>query len=418
MTETQLKNAVSDVELIRQPQTIRKRCQQIYIAAQSHQLKHWKLNDSLIPSVCQLVLDITKQNYPDGKIPYHSRWSHFAVGGRNRIQWLNQQLSSTFKSDLVEQARVHYDLVVPSILLDAGAGMAWSYLDRTTSQKYSKSEGLAVASFDMFAEGYFSSSPVNSFQADAQGLQKIRVETLEAGFQISETNPIVGMQGRLTLLKNLGKVLENTTYFGGPKAGRIGALVDYLIHEFGATEIKAIDIFNTVLGAFSEIWPGRLTIDGVNLGDVWQHSLVKGPGATDKLVPFHKLSQWLTYSLMEPLEWIGIKVTHIDQLTGLAEYRNGGLFVDSKVLTTKDPDALKREYHAGDEFIVEWRALTVCLLDQVADHIRKDLGKSTQELPLAKILQGGTWAAGRVLASKERPDGGSPIKIKSDGTVF
>ena len=46
------------------------------------------------------------------------------------------------------------------------------------------------------------------------------------------------------------------------------------------------------------------------------------------LVPFHKLSQWLSYSLIESLERSGLKVLHIDQLTGLAEYRNGGLFVD------------------------------------------------------------------------------------------
>ena len=42
-------------------------------------------------------------------------------------------------------------------------------------------------------------------------------------------------------------------------------------------------------------------------------------------MPFHKLSQWLAYSLIEPLEEAGIAVTGLDELTALAEYRNGGL---------------------------------------------------------------------------------------------
>jgi hypothetical protein len=81
-------------------------------------------------------------------------------------------------------------------------------------------------------------------------------------------------------------------------------------------------------------------------------------------------------------------------------------------------DALNIEYTPGDEFIVEWRALTVALLDVIGEEVRKALGKTAGELPLAKILQGGTWSAGRKIAAKMRPDGGSPLKIKSDGTVF
>ena len=61
--------------------------------------------------------------------------------------------------------------------------------------------------------------------------------------------------------------------------------------------------------------------------------------ATSGLVPLHKLSQWLAYSLIEPLQTSGIGVTDIDGLTGLAEYRNGGLFVDTGVLAFRDAEA-------------------------------------------------------------------------------
>ena len=39
----------------------------------------------------------------------------------------------------------------------------------------------------------------------------------------------------------------------------------------------------------------------------------------------------------------GIEVTDIDGLTGLAEYRNGGLFVDTGVLAFRDAEAMRSE---------------------------------------------------------------------------
>ena len=144
---------------------------------------------------------------------------------------------------------------------------------------------------------------------------------------------------------------------------------------------------------------------------------MRGPGLTNGWMPFHKLSQWLTYSLLEPFEWAGVKVRHLDALTALPEYRNGGLLLDAGVIVPKDPAFLSRTWKAGDEFIVEWRALTVALLDELAPHVRKMLDRTEDELPLACVLEGGTWAAGRALAQRLR-DGAPPLQIESDGTVF
>ena len=69
----------------------------------------------------------------------------------------------------------------------------------------------------------------------------------------------------------------------------------------------------------------------------------------------------------------------------------------------------------GDELVVEWRALTVTLLDELAPLVRAHLGAPS--LPLACILEGGTWATGRMLAA-ERRGGAPPLAIDSDGTVF
>ena len=135
-------------------------------------------------------------------------------------------------------------------------------------------------------------------------------------------------------------------------------------------------------------------------------------------MPIHKLSQWLSYSLIEPLQWSGITVTDIDGLTGLAEYRNGGLFVDADVLRLRNPEEAIHPNPVDSELVVEWRALTVALLDEIAALIRKRSGLTIDEFPLARVLEGGTWAAGRRLAREKRADASSPIAIASDGTVF
>jgi hypothetical protein len=152
----------------------------------------------------------------------------------------------------------------------------------------------------------------------------------------------------------------------------------------------------------------------MSLGDCGRHPAVPGEG----LVPFHKLSQWLSYSLVEPLTAAGLPVAEIEGLTGLAEYRNGGLFVDCGVIEPRDPALLRRPLDALSEPVVEWRALTVALLDRLAPRVRERLGKTAEEFPLARVLEGGSWAAGREIARERRPSGAPPLTIISDGTLF
>ena len=113
---------------------------------------------------------------------------------------------------------------------------------------------------------------------------------------------------------------------------------------------------------------------------------------------------------------LGLKFNDQNELTSLAEYRNGGLLVDTGVLRLKDATMATRGLHAGSELVVEWRALTVVLIDKIADELRKRLGMN---LTMSQVLEGGTWKAGRELAFKLRPPAGTPpIIIESDGTVF
>jgi hypothetical protein len=105
----------------------------------------------------------------------------------------------------------------------------------------------------------------------------------------------------------------------------------------------------------------------------------------------------------------------MDALTALPEYRNGGLLIDTGVLALRDPAASARSWPVDSDLVVEWRAATVTLVDEVAAQVRKLL--AAPALPLAGVLEGGTWAAGRRLAA-ERRDGAPPLTVDSDGTVF
>ena len=358
------------------------------------------------------MIETISANYPDLNIPYHSRWRHFSAGGHDRAAALVAGLAPA------ELARTRFDLVVTSVLLDAGAGDVWRYREPATGERYARSEGLAIASLDLFRSGALSADPERPLRADAQALIRLDERTLGSAFQASAKNPLVALAGRCRLLNRLGAALIEKPEIFGTEVPRIGGLFDHLARQAEEGGLPASKILAALLEGLSEIWPGRTELAGENLGDVGRHPAAKTEDVTSGLVPFHKLSQWLAYSLIEPLEAAGIEVTGLDELTALAEYRNGGLLVDLGVLHPKQA-AVLGEAHAGDsEVVVEWRALTVALIDRLADLVRAKLGLTPEELPLAKVLEGGTWAAGRRIARELRPGGGPPLQIVSDGTLF
>lgn len=417
-----LRDSMSDAQgpiaFLRSPSTIRARAHEMLDLGLAGKLDHFDVRMELLPRVVDRVIAVTKATYPTGVIPYHSRWNHFRAGGVDRVADFEARIAHL---PIDERARARFALAVTSVLLDAGAGPAWKYREPGTGQVFSRSEGLAVASYHMFVNGLFSSDRKSPYRADADGLEQLDGLKLGGAFQAASGNPIVGLEGRADLLGRLGSAMRATPRFFGTsstEAPRLGRLFDACLSRAEDGKIPARRILFVVLEGLGPIWPGRIELLGVNLGDVWKHDKVGGPTITAGLVPFHKLSQWITYSLIEPLEQAGVQVINTDELTGLAEYRNGGLFVDDGVLVPKHAGVTTKTHATGDEVIVEWRALTVALLDEVAMAMRERLGKTPAELPLAKVMEGGTWAAGRQAAREKRADATPPILVDSDGTVF
>ncbi|MGL5742228.1 MAG: URC4/urg3 family protein [Legionella sp.] len=399
---------------LRDHHTIRARSQAILYRVTHEKSEHFILDPEKMMSTASFVIDVIQDNYPNLEIPYHSRWRHFEVNGIDRIKKMQSHLSSL---SAPERGKILYELVIISVFLDAGAGPYWCFKEPETGITYSRSEGLALASLSLYQQGIFSAYTTEPFRVDAMRLLAFNEQELCQGFQVNASNPLDGIAGRVALLNRLGELLQhNEPYFG--TEGRLGNFYTYISSLAADHQLAAPQIFQTVLSAFTEIWPKKLSYHGVSLGDVWQHKSLKTAEPGSEFIPFHKLSQWLTYSLIEPLEQAGITVTNLDELTGLPEYRNGGLLIDSGLLRLKNPKILEEPHAPDSELIVEWRALTIALLDELAVLIRKQLQKNTQELPLAKILQGGTWEAGRRIARQKRPQGIPPIQIISDGTVF
>lgn len=395
------------VESMRGLKMIRQRCEEVYKIAEDKKSHHFTLDLDKLGAAADYVINVINDRYPDHKIPGHSRWRHFKD---SEIK----SMVSRWPQNATEACRRKIDLVTVSVLLDAGAGGEWSYHSHTAGS-LCRSEGLAQASLDMFKDGAFSSDVAVPHRVNSHGLEALTLAQLSRGFQVSEQNALAGPEGRHGLLKALASALRASPKYFGEEVQRPGNLVDFVLTRVKDGRVSINVLWEAVIVGLEPIWPSK----GSQRGDVWVYTDLKKIGINcSDFVPFHKLSQWLTYSMLEPFQELGVEFDDLHLLTGLAEYRNGGLFVDTGVLVPKDPVVLSKHFHTGSEVVVEFRALTVCLLDRIAEVIRTKLNKTEEELPLAQILEGGTWQAGRNIAKQKRSDGSPPLNVLLTGMVF
>ncbi|KAI1131169.1 DUF1688 domain-containing protein [Nemania abortiva] len=414
--------------------SIRQAARVVFDAAKSGSLSNFHYHPERLDATAEFVTSVIARDFgPDryDQIPPHGRWQHFQTANVDRLgpmlgEWQQQGVSD------IECTRRLVDLFFVSVLLDAGAGDSWRYQESPTLS-LERSEGLAVASFHMFKAKAFSSN--DTLCVDGKGLEELTEDVMAKGFQASPSNPLAGIDNRVSLLRRLGKALLAQPDVFGP-SGRPGGLVDAMMKEASPEKTLSIRRLWSLLQALLlPIWPaGRTVVEGKPLGDAWPLSTLEKSGYTPAIQPFHKLTQWLTYSLMVPFtRLLGATWTEAELLTGLPEYRNGGLFVDMGVLTLK-PEILQAglassgddkvpSFDASGDVVVEWRALTVVLLDELLALVNAKLAArpdgSSTPLTMAQYLESGSWKAGRELAAKYRPlTKGSPIVPISDGTLF
>jgi hypothetical protein len=220
-------------------------------------LDHFTVHADWLTATAVIVAEVVRTNYPDLAVPFHARWRHFVIAGRDL--W-RERVAASHWPDAAAQARAAFDLATISVLLDAGAGGKWRYQDAATGSELGRSEGLALASLRMFEAGVFSANAADPLRADAERLMSLDAQTLAAGFQVDADNPLPGLEGRAALLARLGRaVAGNPGVFARREAPRPGGLFDFLFAAWGE-RVPAPRILEALLVHLAEIWPSRLML--------------------------------------------------------------------------------------------------------------------------------------------------------------
>ena len=252
------------------PEAVRERCDEIFAVAELGGLLYFDYCPEKLDPAVELVLEEIYQNYPNAPVPFHSRWRHFELDGRNMWAELFDRFANISSG---ERARRRIDLIVVSVLLDAGAGPSWQYKDIETGLIFGRSEGLALASLRLIQSGilsiYGDEDPV---RVDAERLINITSLELRSVFQVSNKNDLIGLEERTGLLNQLGKVMKQPeSIFRQNNEIRPGNLYDHMTASNNNGEIKARDILIVLLKELGTIWPDGGKIGSLPIGDVGEH---------------------------------------------------------------------------------------------------------------------------------------------------
>jgi hypothetical protein len=135
--------AAQAVAELRNAHTIRARCENVLKAGLRGELRHFEVELGRLKAAARYTAEVTRERYPSLEVPEHGRMTHFDCSGISRTAQLMAAVSHEAQP---EQARLLIDVVLTSVLLDAGAGTAWHYLEPCANLRLGRSEGLAVAS--------------------------------------------------------------------------------------------------------------------------------------------------------------------------------------------------------------------------------------------------------------------------------
>ena len=398
-------------------QAIRSSASAVMARAQANESRHFTWHPERMAVATAYVVALMKERYPDGLVPLYSIWRHVASGDQNRWNQLAAEHGLSPETTRLEHARAQIDFAVVAALMAGGQAPLWHYSDTSSGQHLPQPPGMAVAVLRWMGAGAFSSLSTHPVQVDAQGLAMVDGASMNLAFQVGPNNPLPGIAMRVSALHQLGLALEqHAQLFSLPEAPgvlRPGHLVDTLFRLAPTGRIKAASLLSMLLHAFGEVWHGPNELNGVNLGDCWRHEAAPGGW-----VAFHQQAQWLAYSLIEPLQTAGLTVTDLDVLTGLPDLRNGGLLLDLGILQARDRAFHTQRWTLDAEAVVEWRALSVAILDHLAESVRGELGLTVESFPVGRLMEAGTWAAGCKIALAKRPAGSPPVQIDSDGAAF
>lgn len=374
--------------MLRTTQAVQERCGQLLVRAREGSTSFFEIDGQALEAATrQAVARIRRQPahpYP----PLFGLWRNLEAGGIDRIAGLERSLS---RLSPAQRTHARVDLALTAALLGDPPGDDWSYAEASTGQVLLGADGLGVAALHAFAAGLFSSDATCPWQADARGLRALVTDHLALALQVSGTNPLPDLQSRAIRLRRFGEWLsEQPEVYGDP--GRPAGLFDIIISPFGhgvphTADVRVHDILSQLLVTLSGLSPASPRIGSVPLGDCWRHPAVMGPGPSGGWVPLHAALQGLAATLVAPFAWGGVQVRGLDSLTAPAAASLGKLLLDRQVLRLRDTQVVMAESAPGDLRIIECRALTVALVDEMTGRARDLLGLGADALPTIRMAQ-------------------------------
>ncbi|ORX52807.1 DUF1688-domain-containing protein [Hesseltinella vesiculosa] len=401
--------------------TLREQCLKIQQLANKNQLRHFDVDSTKFQDMVDLR---DYQGMPD-QMPMYGQWYRFGCHGQ--IKTLLQSWQGV--SPLAQTQRL-VDLFVVASALDVESvsrQRSWHYKDPKTSRAIGGSQGIAMATLDLFKAGAFSCDPQDPFRVDGEKLKTPGQPThFRVSLQPKSASHLPGLEDRLSLLQHIGHVLQSQPCFRGDQGTsfRPGHFIDYLLDHHATIHTKKGPLI-----PLETLWPGAM-----QLGELWARPegdiqdcpslLLDSATSMEAKIPFHKYTQWLIYSISEPMEkLLGATIEGKDLLTPVPDHWQGGLLLDTGFLTLK-PEETKRGldqfsknakrlgqvqmevapmFEKDDPVVIEWRALTVAYMDIIADQVRQALRQTRTSLPLSKFMEAGSYSVGKDLAEISRP---------------
>lgn len=396
-----------------QPDEVRRKAHMMLGLAEEGRLAHVGVDLSRLDRAVETVLETTKENYPDFQIPPHGIWRSFEAGGIDRWQAMASARGFETAEEMLAAAA---DLAILGVAMTTVHPASWRYEDRLTDTTAGGSRASALAAFNMFASGSFSSEMTDPYRTDADALVGLDHVELAAGLQWDDGDDADHLKAMQRHLKRFGEALAlRPDLFGEGDATRPGLLAVKLAKESEGA-IDAALVLDRLLEALAPVWEGGATAGDIWLGDAFVHSALPG-NDVHAIVPFHLAAQQMVYSLVEPFAWAGFEVSGLDKLTAPADLTHAALFVHTGVLTLKDGNGTLAPEAIRDRMI-EIRALTIALTDKLAERLASGLGMSLEQVPFTCILEGGTNRAGDYILEQAPENLRDLGRFLNPGAVF
>jgi len=397
-------------------EAVRVRAQVLLEKARAGALEYTSVDLSKLGPAADRAISAAEKSFPDGQFPPYSIWRNLEAGGVDRWGML---AGARGFSGPEEMARSAFDLAIITALLGDLDAENWTYDEIVTGQSYDGRDGLAVAALNLFAAGAFSAEPGDPMRVDAHALIRLVPEELSADLTASDGKPLPDGEHRFRRLVKLGEAIGlRPDLFSDGKITRPGLLFDRLTAAGNDSAVQMHAVLDKIQDGLGPIWPDANKIGDVALGDTEVHPALASGDETSMFLPLHAVSQFLAFSLIEPLAWAGYGCDGFDRLAGIADRTQCAFMLDGGLISISDEALFAEPVLSEHVAVAELRGLTVALLDTLVREIRNRLEVGQEELPLVCLMEAGTKGAGLEIALEKRGNFAFPLRILSDSTVF